>query len=104
QGDARRSIASLRDRGFRVEALPLAQPPPGNVGVVRLDLPPRAEAGNAAVARVVLVSENPAPVAGEVVIRRGANVVAREAVRLSPGESAVALPVLLADDGLSEFS
>ncbi len=104
RGEARRVLASLRERGIRVETLPLTQPPPGNVGVVRLDLPARSEAGKAAVARVVVDSENASTAAGEIVLRRGASVVGRENVRLAPGESAVALPVLLAADGLAEFS
>jgi hypothetical protein len=103
-GDARRALDALARKRVRVYPIAERQPIANDVAVVSLSLPFESPAGAAAQAAVVLKSDNPGPVSGRLVVRQGAKEVWRQDVRVPPGESVVAKPVLVTGEGLLEFS
>jgi Mg-chelatase subunit ChlD len=103
-GDARRAFDALVRKRVRVYPIAERQPIANDVAVVSLSLPFESPAGAAAQAAVVLKSDNPGTVSGRLVVRQGAKEVWHQDVRVPPGESVVAKPVLVTGEGLLEFS
>jgi len=103
-GDARRALDALARKRVRVYPIAERQPLAHDVAVVSLSLPAESPAGRSVQAAVLLTSDNPDVVAGRVVLRQGAKELWRADVRLPPGESVVARPILVTGEGLLEFA
>lgn len=104
RGDARRAVDLLRRRKIRLYPIAADDEAIGNVEVERLSLPLESLAGKSARAEVLLRNDNPTVVSGRLTLRLGSRTLLREVVKLASGENLVARPVLLAGQGLLEFS
>ncbi len=104
RGNARHAIDLLRRRRIRVYPIAVGDEATANVEVERLSLPLESLAGKSARAEVLFRNGNPTVVSGRLTLRLGSRTLLREVVKLAPGENLVARPVLLAGQGLLEFS
>lgn len=89
---------------MRVYPIAERQPLGNNVEVESLSLPAETVAGKAVRAEVVVRSDNPGPVPGRLVVRQGGKSLYQGEVRLPPGESMTARPLLVTGEGLLEFA
>ncbi len=104
RGDARRTLDLARERGLRIYPIAARQDLGNDVEVSSLSIPAESPAGGAVRAEVSLRNDNPAAVSGRLTIRRGGSELVRENVRLPPGETIVARPLLITGSGLVELA
>jgi len=102
--DASRALPALKSRRLHVFPIAQSQPLGNDVEIRSLSLPAESAAGSAVRAEVVVHSDNPTVATGRIVIRRGPKVLVSEVTRIAPGESAFVRPLLLAGEGLLEFT
>jgi Mg-chelatase subunit ChlD len=103
RGQASRVLALLAERGLRVYPIASPQPLGGDVELSSLSLPAESRSGQSMRAELWLRNDNPAPVRGRLLLRQGAKRLLSEEVKLPPGDSVVARPLLVSGEGLLEF-
>lgn len=104
RGDTRRVLDLVKERAVRIYPIAASQQLGDDVEVSSLSIPAETPAGKAVRAEVLLRNDNLSPVSGRLTIRRGGSELVRENVKLPPGESIVARPLLITGNGLVELA
>ena len=104
RGQALRAVDVLARRKLRVDPIAAPQTLAGDVALRSLSLPAESPSGAAVRAEALLYNDNPRAVRGRLSIRRGGTEVVHEDVTLPPGDTVVSRPLLLAGEGLLEFT